>query len=163
MRARIGKREISNVGLEAGKKNLSFQIIDSVKRGAKVDLIHDAMKRHILDSARASAERTLRELFSLLQQDSVQQITQVVLQPSMWFTMRQAVLKPDFCIDTDDVTMMLQAFHKDTASTSYAAVRKERINQWQDFLAELETFTLCPIQDPTWYAWRNSVDTLSVQ
>lgn len=164
LRAIVNGRSVARVASSQGneRRRIPFWAIDSVKAGTKQALLLDAMQRHILDSAKASAERTLLQLFQLVEPDTLQRIQVLKLVPTEWFTRQQAVLKGDYCLDESETTQLETAFQQDTVAASSDKKRdvEAEIKRWKQFVDELDMLTLCFGNDPSWDAWRNELETL---
>lgn len=163
LRARINGEEVENLDTGSGnrrdkKRRIPFWAIDDAKKETKFQLLQEAFERHILDSARVSAERSLLQLFQLVEPDSALQLAAVKLVPTPLYSFGQELTADGYCLSRVDVDSLQARYARDTEASETEDQSVEiRKAQWQKFIKELDGLLLCRKNYPSWYDFKENV------
>ncbi|MEL7532961.1 MAG: DUF4230 domain-containing protein [Bacteroidota bacterium] len=163
LRARINGKDVENLDTGSGSRNdqkrrIPFWAIDDAKKETKFQLLKEAFERHILDSARVSAERSLLQLFQLVEPDSALQLAAVKLVPTPLYSFGQELTADAYCLSRVDVDSLQARYARDTEASENEDTSVEvRKAQWQKFVKELDGLLLCRKNYPSWYDFKENV------
>ncbi|MFK7923277.1 MAG: hypothetical protein AB8H47_15040 [Bacteroidia bacterium] len=162
LRARIDGKDVEKLdtgtGANRDKKRIPFWAIDDAKRETKFELLQEAFKRNILDSARVSAERSLLQLFQLVEPDSALKLQAVELVPTKLYSFGQALTSDGYCLTRVDVDSLTTRYARDTQASENEEVSvATRKAEWKKFIKELDGLLLCRQNFSTWYEFKEQV------
>ncbi|MEL6591127.1 MAG: DUF4230 domain-containing protein [Bacteroidota bacterium] len=162
LRARINDDEVEKLdtgeGRRGDRKRIPFWAIDEAKKETKFRLLREAFNRHILDSARVSAERTLLQLFQLVEPDTNLHLQAVVLEPTPLYSFGKSLISDVYCLDRVDVDSLQARYQRDTQASENEEISAElRKAKWRVFIRELDAKLLCRQNYPTWYSLKENI------